>query len=235
VREGIEGHIFVPHDPGSLADAMSRHAALSLEERARMGEASAARASWFCGNGRAVSARERVFGEAIRLGARQQERSVRDVRHVGGDASALAGVVRRCLADFAIGWERTPDGIVIPFGTPTLETLASSPQIRGPIAVRADLFQRYREETVVEAPTPDELACWLVEREATGAVDPSVLSEVGSFGEAMRANRPMLTDERAFRSVVPLLMARKNHQLPWTLAPARPGLTGLRMRPGRPE
>ncbi|MBX3362547.1 MAG: glycosyltransferase, partial [Phycisphaeraceae bacterium] len=233
VREGIEGHIFVPHDPGSLADAMSRHAALSCEQRARMGEASSARVAWFCGNGRAVSVRERVFGEAIRRGVREEARSVRDVRHVGGDASLLAGVVRRGVADFAIGWERARDGMVMPFGTPTLETLAASPPIRGPLAARADFFDRYREETGNEDPTSDEMACWLVQHGATGAVDPSVVTEVGSCDEVECEERPILIDERAFRSVVPLRMARRNLPLPWVLAPARPGVTGLPMPPDR--
>lgn len=233
VREGMEGHIFSPHDPGSLADAMSRHAALSLEQRARMGEASAARVAWFCGNGRAVSVRERVFGEAIRRVVREEARSVCDVRHVGGDASLLAGVVRRGVADFAIGWERTGDGLVMPFGTPTLETLAASPPIRGPLAVRGDLVERYREATGNEDPTSDEMACWLVQHGATGAVDPSVVTEVGSCGEAEREDRPILIDERAFRSVVPLRMAQRNHPFPWVVAPARPGVIGLRMRPDR--
>ncbi|MCW5768730.1 MAG: glycosyltransferase family 4 protein [Phycisphaeraceae bacterium] len=233
VREGIEGHIFVPHDPGSLADAFSRHAVLSHDQRARMGEASAARVAWFCGNGRAVSVRERVFGEAIRRGVCEGERSVRDVRHVGGDASLLAGPVRRGVVDFAIGWERARDGMVVPFGTPTLEALASMPSIRGPLAVRADLIERYREETGNEDPASDEMACWLVQHGARGAVDPSVVTEVGPCGEAEGEDRPILIDERAFRSVVPLRMARRNHPLPWVLAPARAGVTGLPMRSGR--
>jgi glycosyltransferase involved in cell wall biosynthesis len=44
VQEGINGFLFDPHSPGSIADAIERFAMLAPEDRARLGRASRARA-----------------------------------------------------------------------------------------------------------------------------------------------------------------------------------------------
>ena len=44
VKEGVNGFLFDPHSPGSIADAIRRFAGLSPEEKVRLGRASRARA-----------------------------------------------------------------------------------------------------------------------------------------------------------------------------------------------
>lgn len=227
VRDGIEGHIFRPHEPASLAEALIAHAACSRTRRAEMGRAAAARVAEFCANTRAVSMRETLFarGLAAKIAHAPMPRSAVPATNIGGEAPSLVDAVRSGVCDFAIGWERALDGSVIAHATPGRVASCIGAPVRGPVAVRTELMNAMlaeRDELQEGSPDPDTLVRWLIDKEARGAVDPNLISPFAS-GAAARCDpdegSSHTLEPAAFGEIVPLRMARRRHPYPWEVVP----------------
>lgn len=227
VRDGVEGHIFHPHDPVSLADALAAHAALTPDARARMAGAAAARVASFCSNQRAVSTRHMVFASAIAAKAATTPAHPveHDVTIVGGSAPSLTRIVRLGAADCAIGWEEAPGGGVVARSTPDRVSCCLGPPIRGPVAIRTDLL---RSMQAAHAGSPelsldtDAVVNWLCGQDARAVVDPTCICPVTSSSSQSfpgSDHSPHSLDPATFERIAPLRMARRSHPFPWDIVP----------------
>lgn len=225
VRDGVEGHIFRPHDPASLADALMAHAALTPEARAQIAGAAAARVASFCSNERAVSTRDTVFASALAAkAATASDHTVEhDVTIVGGHAPSLARIVRLGAADYAIGWEEAPGGGVIARSTPDRASSCLAPPVRGPVAIRTDLLKSMpaaNEGALESSPDADEVVNWLIEQDARGLVDPTCINpmtNISSHSPSSADHSPHSLDPATFEQIAPLRMARRAHPFPWDI------------------
>lgn len=218
VRNGVEGHIFAPHDAGAFADALLAHAALSRDARERMSRASLARVAAYCSNQRSVEVRERVFQESIAARGVRDVPACASVAIVGAEAPDLRSVVEAGAADFAIGWEEDSSGRWRAFGTPGLDSSALASPVLGSVAVRADLLASFERECGESRENRQALVEWLVERGARGAVDPDVSSVVEFSDLAGATESPLWMHPGAFSHLATLRIARRVHPIPWELA-----------------
>lgn len=230
VRDGVDGLLFEPHDPASLADAMTRFHGLSPAERRAMGSSAARRVASFCDNRAAISARERLFTSRVRTPAPPaSDRALTpDAVSVGNDAPDLRRAVDRGRVDFAIGWPRTAGAAVEPFGSPSAAIRSLTTLPCPSIAVAPDLLARFvsqrgsgqdvAQEVAVD---PDELLTWLIEQGCRGAVDPD--ADVGAAASSDPETRdplPVLAmNVDAFRQTATLRMAGRDHPFPWPVVP----------------
>lgn len=234
VRDGVDGLLFEPHDPGSLADAMTRFHGLPPAERRAMGSSAARRVASFCDNRAAIGAREHLFTSRVQTPASHgsDRPSTPGAVSVGADAPDLRRVVDRARVDFAIGWPRNVDGAVEPFGTPSAAIRSLTTLPCPSIAVAPDLLARFigrggsgdgaaREVAV----GPDELLTWLIEQGCRGAADPEadVGADASSIDETIQETRDRLPalamNADAFRLTATLRMAGRDHPFPWPVVP----------------
>lgn len=224
VRHGVDGFLFEPHDPASLAEALRWFAARSANERAAMGANAGARVREFCSNHRAVEIRERVFADAIRA-KHPQPSDTAEARPipcvcVGGESPRLHAIVESGRAPFAIGWQPEADGTLRVRGTPTAMLVALAPSVRGPIAVRRDLLDRCKVSREGDAPDAAELLSWLVEQGLEGAVECSACAAIGAVScDPDGSLTPLALEPGVFASTAPVRMAGRLHPYPWPVVP----------------
>lgn len=172
VRDGIDGVLFEPGDAASLADALTRVAAMPDRDLTAFGRAAARRVLEVCGNDRVVAARADHLRSIA--GARRSPRASGSVDMVavnappGADLAPLRRAVARGGIDFAHGWTRRADGVVAAFGTPAPETLATGPRALGPMIVRRSALEDARVRAVVpvhaDAPAVRVVNTWTLAR-----------------------------------------------------------------------
>lgn len=233
VRDGVEGHIFRPHDPASLAEAILAHAACPTPTRVAMAQAAVDRVTAFCSNQRAVSIRESLFARALsdRTSGQAFRLPEADVIVIAGEAPSLVGAVRSGAGDFAIGWERAPDASVIAHAVPGRVASCIGMPVRGPVAVRAELLDALlaeQGEFQDGGPDPDTLVRCLIDRAARGAVDPNLISPQASRSAGLAGiddGSPHGLEPATFREVAPLRMARRLHPYPWEVVPVEKAAT----------
>lgn len=233
VRDGVDGMLFEPHDPVSLADVWIRFHAMSPGERQAMGSSAARRVAAFCENRSAIEARVRLFAASRYLATpnETERRAPVESRSVGEPMTDLRPIVERGLAQFAIGWSSNADGSVAPSGSPSATLMALRMRPCPSIALAADLLQRFLAGTppsTVGADAsidPDELLAWLIEHGRTGAVDPEAEPRAGSEPIGERAGcSPLAMHPEAFVTTATLRMAGRDHPFPWPVVPVDVGV-----------
>lgn len=227
VRDGVEGHIFIPSDPTLLAEALMAHDALSAEARATMSRAARARVAEFCANQRAVGIRVELFQRTItERSARARAPMPRVVAAiVGDDTPALRHAIEACGADFAIGWEHTSNTDHRVFGTPGVVSTAIAAPVRGPVAVRADLLESFKREQGSGPVDAQLFVEWLIAHHAQASVDPDTKTRVEPDERPATPVSPLWLHPQTFAHASPLQIARRVHPFPWDVVLCDPSVT----------
>lgn len=198
IRDGREGLLFEPGDPGACADALRRAAALTPEQAGQMGRAAASRILGLCGNDRIVELRTLHYLQSARSDDRTEleQPAILVNPAATGDGALLVDAVRSgAEIDFAQGWVRSPQGQVLAFGTPSPEVLKAPGPPLGPLAVGARALADPRIAPLVEGRerigstrSTRALAGALARAGYRGAVVPQVVSPVrqGFLARAFR-------------------------------------------------
>jgi glycosyltransferase involved in cell wall biosynthesis len=151
IRDGREGLLFTPGDPGACAASLRIAIGLSPADRAALARSAAARVLDLCGNERIVAARiEHYRRAAENRRAAAEPGGSRDLICINGAGAPeallhlLAEAASRPGIDFAHGWTRVAGGVVQAFATPCAESLSGPARPLGPMMVRREAFDRVR-------------------------------------------------------------------------------------------